>query len=159
MDQPIARPLCLHRTTQRMKMQAYIHASSGIRNHASRLRAVRDHARIKPCGHFPSKHLQLTIHSNPITWPCLVYEGAPRSFRTGSLERELQMVEPFATRCSFIAILWVSLVCFTAITLCVAFQWEFIFISLSTQSQKFWVHVRMSYQVETTPITKYRYKI
>jgi hypothetical protein len=43
-----------------------------------------------------------------------------KSFRTGRLERELQTVQLFVTRCSCIAILWVSLVSFAAITLCVA---------------------------------------
>jgi acetolactate synthase regulatory subunit len=50
------------------------------------------------------------------------YEGVSRSFRTGRLERELQMVQLSATRCSCIAISWVSLVSFAAITLCVASQ-------------------------------------
>jgi hypothetical protein len=48
------------------------------------------------------------------------YEGVSISFRTGLLERELQMVQLSDTRCSCIAILWVSLVSFLAITLCVA---------------------------------------
>jgi len=39
----------------------------------------------------------------------LVYEGVTKSFRTGRLESELQMVHLSATRCSCIAILWVSL--------------------------------------------------
>jgi hypothetical protein len=56
------------------------------------------------------------------------YEGVSKSFRTGSLERELQVVQFFATRCSRIAILCVSLVSFTAITLRVAFQRVFIFV-------------------------------
>jgi hypothetical protein len=34
-----------------------------------------------------------------------VYEGVSESFRTGRLERELQMVQLSATRCSCIAIL------------------------------------------------------
>jgi hypothetical protein len=34
----------------------------------------------------------------------LLYEGVSKSFRTGRLERELQMVELSATRCSCIAI-------------------------------------------------------
>jgi hypothetical protein len=59
-----------------------------------------------------------------------MYRGLPntdircvsRNLRTGRLERELQIVQLSATRCSFIAILWVSLVSFTAITLCVASQ-------------------------------------
>jgi hypothetical protein len=50
----------------------------------------------------------------------LVYEGVSKSFRTGRLERELQMVQLSATTCSYISILWVSLVSFAAITLCVA---------------------------------------
>jgi len=45
-----------------------------------------------------------------------------KSFRTGRLKRELQMVELSSPRCSFIAILWVSLVSFAAITLYVASQ-------------------------------------
>jgi hypothetical protein len=52
-----------------------------------------------------------------------------------------------ATSCSCVAILWVSLVSFAAITLCVAFQRVFIvisIISLSTQSRNFWIHPRSS---------------
>jgi hypothetical protein len=48
------------------------------------------------------------------------YECVSKSFRTGLLERELQMVQLFTTRCSCTYILWVSLVSFTAINLCVA---------------------------------------
>jgi hypothetical protein len=44
------------------------------------------------------------------------------SFRTGRLERELQMVQLSAIRCSCTAILWVSLASPTAITLCVSSQ-------------------------------------
>jgi hypothetical protein len=51
-----------------------------------------------------------------------------QSFRTGRLVRELQMVQLSATRCSCIAILWISLVSFAAITLCVASQRVFIII-------------------------------
>jgi hypothetical protein len=43
-----------------------------------------------------------------------------KSFRTGRLDRELQMAKLFATRCSCIAILWVSLVSYAIMTLCVA---------------------------------------
>jgi hypothetical protein len=46
------------------------------------------------------------------------------------LERELQMVQLSATRCSCIAILLVSLVSFAAITLCVASQRVFIVVSV-----------------------------
>jgi hypothetical protein len=57
------------------------------------------------------------------------------------------MVQLSATRCSFIAILRVSLVSFAAITLCVASQRGFVivvvFISLSTQSGNFWIHRRI----------------
>jgi hypothetical protein len=48
--------------------------------------------------------------------------GVSKSFRTGSLEREMQMVQLSAITCSCIAILWVSLVSFAAIILCVASQ-------------------------------------
>jgi hypothetical protein len=56
------------------------------------------------------------------------YEGVSRSFRTGRLERELQMVQLSATRCSCIAVLWVILVSFAAITLCVASQRVFVVV-------------------------------
>jgi hypothetical protein len=62
------------------------------------------------------------------------------------------MVQLSATRCRFIAILWVSLVSFAAITLRVASQGVFfvavivvLFISLSTQSGNFWTHPRIFY--------------
>jgi hypothetical protein len=55
-----------------------------------------------------------------------VYEGVSKSFRTGRPARELQMVKLSATRCSCIAILWVTLVSFATITLCVTFQLVFI---------------------------------
>jgi hypothetical protein len=52
--------------------------------------------------------------------------GVSKSFRTGRLERELQMVHPSATRCSCIAILWASLASFDAITLRAASERVFI---------------------------------
>jgi hypothetical protein len=60
----------------------------------------------------------------------LPYEGESKSFRTGRLERELQMVHLSATRCSCGAILWVGIVSFAAITLCVASQRVFIVVSV-----------------------------
>jgi ABC-type siderophore export system fused ATPase/permease subunit len=54
------------------------------------------------------------------------YEGVSKISQTGRLERELHMVQLSATRCSYIAILWASLVSFTAIILCVASQRVFI---------------------------------
>jgi hypothetical protein len=66
----------------------------------------------------------------------VIYEGVSKSFRTGRrLERELQRVQLSANGCSCIAILWVSLVSFAAITLCIASRgFIVIVISLSTQS-------------------------
>jgi hypothetical protein len=55
------------------------------------------------------------------------YEGVSKSFRTGRLERELQMVQLSATRCSCI-ILWVSLESFATTTLCIASQRVIIII-------------------------------
>jgi hypothetical protein len=52
-----------------------------------------------------------------------LYKGVSKIYRTGQLERELQMAQLSVTMCSYIAILWVSLVSFAAITLCVASQW------------------------------------
>jgi len=59
-----------------------------------------------------------------------VYESASISFRTGHLERELQMEQLCATRCSCIAILWVNLVSFAAIIPFIASQRVFIVLSL-----------------------------
>jgi hypothetical protein len=56
--------------------------------------------------------------------------GLSKSFRTGRLEWELQMVQLFATRYSCILILWVSLVSFPAIILFVASQLVFIVVSV-----------------------------
>jgi hypothetical protein len=49
---------------------------------------------------------------------CHTYEDVTKSFRTGRLERELQIVQLSATRRNCITILWVSLVTFIVITLC-----------------------------------------
>jgi len=57
-----------------------------------------------------------------------LYDDVFKSFRTGSLERELQYVQLSATRSSCIAILWISLVSFAALTLCVASQRVFCWI-------------------------------
>jgi hypothetical protein len=65
------------------------------------------------------------------------YEGVSKSFGTGRLERELQMVQLSATRCSYIAILWASLVSFAAITLCVASQRVFIVVSVWLSPETF----------------------
>jgi hypothetical protein len=43
------------------------------------------------------------------------YEGVTKSFPTGRLEPELQMIQLSATRCISIDVLWVSLVSFAAI--------------------------------------------
>jgi len=70
------------------------------------------------------------------------YEGVSRSFRTGRQERDLQMIQLSANKCSFIAILWDSLVSFAAIILFVASQRVFTFIVyfLPTQSWNVLIH-------------------
>jgi len=90
------------------------------------------------------KFLAISVLINDIKWifsdgMCRYkYEGVSSIFRTGRLERELQMVQFSATRCSCIAILIASLVNFVAIIHYVAFQPAFIVvISLSTQSGNF----------------------
>jgi hypothetical protein len=62
---------------------------------------------------------QLYLKQDPLH---VTYEVVSKSFRTRRLERELQMVQLSTTSCSCIAILWVSLVSFVAITLCVVSQ-------------------------------------
>jgi hypothetical protein len=74
-----------------------------------------------------------------------IYDGVSKSSRTGRLERELQMVQLSATRCNCIAILWVTLVSFAAIPLCIASQWVIPNVSvyfIMTQSGNFWIHPR-----------------
>jgi hypothetical protein len=80
-----------------------------------------------------SQHFVLTqtMFVLPSEWTLIfttIYEGVSKSFRTDRLERELQMVQLSATRCNCIAILWVSLVNFAIITLCVASQRDFVVI-------------------------------
>jgi len=74
----------------------------------------------------------------------LMYEGVSKSFWTGCLERELQMVELSATRWSCIAILWVSLVSFADIILCVASQRVIIVVTATDliieSVRKLWIH-------------------
>jgi hypothetical protein len=54
---------------------------------------------LTPQGGANSRRLSATAYS--------IYEGVSKSFRTGRLERELQMVQLSAIKCSCIAILWV----------------------------------------------------
>jgi hypothetical protein len=89
--------------------------------------------------HFISLRSIYPIHSH------LMYEGVSKSFRTGRLERKLQMVQLSATRCICIAILWASLVSFAALTLCIASHLVFLLVSIvMTQSGNFWIPPRMS---------------
>jgi hypothetical protein len=69
-------------------------------------------------------------HSCDLQCMLRVYKDVSKSFRTGCLERELQMVRLSATRCSCIAVLWVSLVSFAAITFYVASEQVFVVVSL-----------------------------
>jgi hypothetical protein len=62
------------------------------------------------------------------------YEGVSKSFQTGCLEWELQTVQLSAMRCRCIAVLWDSLVSFTAITLCIASEWVFVYFVDSVQN-------------------------
>jgi len=50
----------------------------------------------------------LSLRPIMIYSPDLQYASVSKSFRTGRLERELQVVQLSATRCRCIAILWVS---------------------------------------------------
>jgi hypothetical protein len=75
-----------------------------------------------------------------------MYEGVSKSFRTDHLAQELQMIQLSAIRYSCIAILWVRLVIFATITLCIA-SGVFIVVVVvvvvyfvMTQSGNFWIH-------------------
>jgi len=50
-DRAIARPLTTNKTTQHRNIWTYIHASKGIRTHARRARAIRNHMCLRPRGH------------------------------------------------------------------------------------------------------------
>jgi hypothetical protein len=81
------------------------------------------------CRHNPSRCFSTTVyhhhhHHHFVIDLTLLYESVSKSFRTGRLERGMQMVQLSATRCSCIAILWASVVSFAAITLRVASQLE-----------------------------------
>jgi hypothetical protein len=111
-----------------------------------------EHCTTKPSGngfqfrkHIFPKPIFVTLHTSHSFWWSLIpdsckytadltYEGVTKSFCTGRLERELRMVQLSATTCSCVAILWVSLVSFTAITLCVASQQVFISLWLSPET-------------------------
>jgi hypothetical protein len=80
--------------------------------------------------HHDFLHLINNSSNVPFFYNYRPYEGVSKSFQTGRLEQELQMVQLSATRCSYIAILWASLVSFAAITLCVISQWVFIVASI-----------------------------
>jgi hypothetical protein len=78
------------------------------------------------------------------------YEDVPKSFRTDRLKQEPQMLQLSATRCSCIAILWISLASFAATNLCVTSQRVFIVVSLyfvMTQSGNFWLLIRICFMM------------
>jgi len=80
-----------------------------------------------------------SIHS----WAPLLYKGVSKSFWTGCLEWELKMVQLSATRCSCIAVLWVSLASFSAVTLCVVSRVFIVVVCLVMDSvRNFWIHPR-----------------
>jgi hypothetical protein len=76
------------------------------------------------------KQQWIQVLTQKLTVPNKQYEVVSKSFRTGRLERELQIVQLSATRCSCFAILWVSLLSFVTIILYVTSQRMFIVVSL-----------------------------
>jgi hypothetical protein len=50
--------------------------------------------------HVLHRNFIMQIHHNELVQIVLIYEGVSKSFRTGRLERELQIVQLSATRCS-----------------------------------------------------------
>jgi hypothetical protein len=50
-DQPVARPLPTHRTTQTQNKRTDIHVLSGIRTHDSSVQASKDSSYLRPRGH------------------------------------------------------------------------------------------------------------
>jgi hypothetical protein len=79
---------------------------------------------ISPMCYMPHpSHSPSFYHPNNYLAKRTNYEGVTKSFRTGRLERELQMVQLFATGCSCIAM------SSAAITICVAPQRVFIIVN------------------------------
>jgi hypothetical protein len=76
------------------------------------------------------KHISLNFRNFGANLCQDLYESVSKSFRTGHLERELQMVQLSAIRYSCITILWVSLVSFAAITFCVSSRRMFVVVLL-----------------------------
>jgi len=84
----------------------------------------------------PMFHLVIMLDIN--------YESVSKSFRTGHLERDLQMLQLSATRCSCIAILWVILVSLPPQPFVLLLnECLLLFMLLSTQSGNFWIHPRI----------------
>jgi hypothetical protein len=91
------------------------------------------------------KHALINLHSYYTKYFRVSFykQGCIQSFQTGYLEQELEMVQLSATRCNCIAILWVSLVNFATITLCVASRVFVVAYFVMTQSGNFRIHPRM----------------
>jgi hypothetical protein len=119
---------------------------------------------INPNGHLYNWSLLLQGKGKSCSWPQLStkpwsrilylikhytmnkYEGVSKIFRTGRLERKLQMVQLSATRCTCIAIFWVSLVSFATVIFCVASQRVIPKVSIYfviDSVRTFWIHPRI----------------
>jgi hypothetical protein len=79
-----------------------------------------------------------------------------KSFQTGRLERELQVVQLCATRRSYMAILLVSIVSFAAITLYVTSQRVFIvYFVIDSVSIFLDTLISIGIQKSTTPMERF----
>jgi hypothetical protein len=115
--------LYLHTTTQHRETRTISMSRAGYEPTIPVFERSKTVLALRPRGHW-DRHLR-----NVRVCVCVyVYEGVIKSFRTGHLEREQQMVQLSATRWSCIATLWVSLESFATITLCVASQRVFIVV-------------------------------
>jgi hypothetical protein len=96
---------------------------------------------------FSTWYIFSEIQEQVITVYAEKYEGVSRSFRTGRLQRELQIVQLSATTCTCIATSWVSPVSFVTINLYIASQRVFIVVIVvyiaMTQSGNVWIHPRI----------------
>jgi hypothetical protein len=71
-DQPVARPLSTHRTTQTQNKRIHtpnIHALSGIRTHDRSVRSSEGSSCLRPCGH-RDRHFN-EIVGNFSNWTCI----------------------------------------------------------------------------------------
>jgi hypothetical protein len=114
-DQPIARLLPTHRTTQTEYKHTDIHALSRIRNHDRSVRASEDSSCLRPRGHCESLYYILLLEYDAVMFKSFVYVKKTTAYAETQLFH--QHMQYSVTWCSY----WLYLVhpfCVTVKCLC-----------------------------------------